>query len=417
MRFEHRAPSGSFGLLTETPMPNPYLPTETLDHTVDLLQNDADTLEQCCLVSKSWVPRTRRHLFANIKFHRPSDLERWKERFPDAANSPAYYTRTLLVHCSHPITASGTEDGDWIRAFSRVRRLDMNNGKQFLGASGVSLAPFHKFSPTLKSLHVGFTLIPHSGIFDLICSFPLLEDLSLEGHDRWFGGDDPRESQTVTRLISPALTGSLDFHTLGVVGKIARQLLDLPNGLHFRTLTLSWNQKTDLSWITELVVKCSHTLESLDIAYAPGRTFVCICTPIRSLTLSQVWTFSPSGSFDLSKATKLRDLVFRSGWRTAEWITPTLQTITPEHQELQQISICVPSWLGSYGSKIKQSLGEAALGRWLDLDRLLLQFWEVHLVLPKVECASMEGQEQIAKDCIGCLFPEVTKSGVVDLGR
>ena len=394
-------------------MSNPYLPTETLDHIVDLLQNDADTLERCCLVSKSWVPRTRKHLFANIKFHRPSGLERWKKRFPDAANSPAYYTRTLLVDCPHPITASGKEEGDWIRAFSRVRKLDVNNGKQ---AWDVFLAPFHEISPTLKSLHVGFTLIPHPGLFDLICSFPLLEDLSLEGHDRWLG---PRESQTVTRLTSPALTGSLDFHTLGVVGKIARQLLDLPNGLHFRTLTLSWDQKTDLSWITELVVKCSHTLESLDIAHTPGCTFVCICTRIRSLILSQDGTARPppSGSFDLSKATKLRDLVFRPGWGTAEWITPTLQTITPEHQELQQISICVPSWVGTYGSDIKQPLGEAAFGRWLDLDRLLLQFWEAHLVIPKVECASLEGQEQIAEDCIGCLFPEITKSRVVDLGR
>ncbi|KAF9644347.1 hypothetical protein BDM02DRAFT_3103092, partial [Thelephora ganbajun] len=47
---------------------HPYLPPETLDYIVDFLHDNRETLEQCCLVSKSWVPRARKHLFADIKF-------------------------------------------------------------------------------------------------------------------------------------------------------------------------------------------------------------------------------------------------------------------------------------------------------------------------------------------------------------
>jgi len=272
-----RVSSGSFSQLTETVMPNSYLPPETLDYTIDLLHGESDTLKQCCLVSKSWVPRTRKHLFADIKFRFPSDLELWKKMFPDVANSPARYARTLLLGYSGPITASGGEESGWIRAFSRVKSLDLNNGNRFLGASGASLTPFHKFSPTLKSLRVGFTLIPHPGLFDLICSFPLLEDLSLKGHDR----DDPHGSQTVTPSTSPALTGSLDFHVLGGAGRITRQLLELPNGLHFRKLALSWDQKTDPSWIAELVGKCSRT-SNASILLLPSvvRAFISAPSPI-----------------------------------------------------------------------------------------------------------------------------------------
>ncbi|KAF9642570.1 hypothetical protein BDM02DRAFT_3105483, partial [Thelephora ganbajun] len=49
-------------------MSDPHLPPEVCDYIVDLLHNKPDTLGWCCLVSRSWIPRTRKHLFADIKF-------------------------------------------------------------------------------------------------------------------------------------------------------------------------------------------------------------------------------------------------------------------------------------------------------------------------------------------------------------
>ncbi|KAF9645264.1 hypothetical protein BDM02DRAFT_3073690, partial [Thelephora ganbajun] len=57
--------------LTQTTMSSPHqshLPPEILDYIVDLLHDEPETLKQCCLVSKSWVSRTRKHLFANVEF-------------------------------------------------------------------------------------------------------------------------------------------------------------------------------------------------------------------------------------------------------------------------------------------------------------------------------------------------------------
>ncbi|KAF9642961.1 hypothetical protein BDM02DRAFT_3104213, partial [Thelephora ganbajun] len=57
--------------MSQTTMSNPHkphLPPEILDYIVDFLYNEPETLKQCCLVSKSWVPRTRKHLFADINF-------------------------------------------------------------------------------------------------------------------------------------------------------------------------------------------------------------------------------------------------------------------------------------------------------------------------------------------------------------
>ena len=55
-----------YGVRPKTVMSDPYLAPETLDRIVDLLHNKREPLKACCLVSKSWVSRTRKHLFADI---------------------------------------------------------------------------------------------------------------------------------------------------------------------------------------------------------------------------------------------------------------------------------------------------------------------------------------------------------------
>ena len=271
-------------LSTRTAMSNPHrnLPPEILDHFIDLLHDEPETLKQCCLVSKSWVPRTRRHLFADIKFRSASDLESWKKTFPDAANSPAYHARTLLVGCPQLVTASDAEEGGWIRTFSGLANLNVDNGRLYFN-SWDSFDPFHRFAPTLKSLRMCPVRPPCPRVFNLICSFPLLEDLALEGRSGLYGNNgDSHGPRTIVPSTSPPLTGSLDLAILEGVGSAARQLLDFPNGLHFRKLIFLWDRMEDLQWVTELVATCSHSLESLDITYSFRRTSVFLLRPRRS---------------------------------------------------------------------------------------------------------------------------------------
>ena len=400
----------------QTTMTNPYLVQEIIDYTIDLLHDDPETLKRCCLVSKSWVPRTRKHLFSHIQFRSPSDLEAWKKTFTDVANPPAYHVRTLVVGCPRFVTASDAEEGGWIRAFSGVTSLEVNSVARYdhgVRTSDLSLVPFHEFSPTLKSLHLSSILLPYPALFDFILSFPLLEDLGLSGYqDPQFNGDRPHQPQPVITSTSPPLTGSLDFHLLGGAGDVARRLLDLPGGLHFRKLALSRDQKADLWWITELVMRCSRTLESLEIIHARRRTFIRICVRTDDSTLFQVDL--ERGSFDLSMATNLRDLVFRPESQSAEWITMALQTITPEHRDLQRISIHMPYYLTLLGVGVGKFLGEATCREWSDLDRLLVQFWESRSIRPRVGCVRLGQKQQSTEYCIGCLLPEITKRGIFD---
>ena len=59
-------------------MPHPHLPPELLDHIVDCLHDSEDALRACCLVSKPWISRTRKHLFAQITIRTVSYPLIWK---------------------------------------------------------------------------------------------------------------------------------------------------------------------------------------------------------------------------------------------------------------------------------------------------------------------------------------------------
>ena len=224
----------------------PHHPPKLLDYVVDFLHDSIDVLESCCLVSKSWIPRTRKHLFDRIRFYNASNLELWNTMFRDPSTSSARYTKTLAIDCDI-IAAAGTGEGCCLSlsAFSQVTYLAIDVD----GKSTVSPSPFHAFPPGLESLNMVDYTLPASQIFDLIHSFPLLQDVSVDMFDR----DDRALNEqpiTISPSSSSAFTGSLKLRLRVGMGLIVSRLLSLPNGLYFRRLDLTWNHVTDAVFTT-----------------------------------------------------------------------------------------------------------------------------------------------------------------------
>jgi hypothetical protein len=97
-------------------------------------------------------------------------------------------------------------------------------------------------------------------LFDLICSFPLLDDLHLE---RVTTG--PYADERTVPLTSPKFCESLFVNSS--FKNVIRALLNLPGGLHFTKIRTrcSWEGGTEL--VADLVMRCSSTLESLFVDY------------------------------------------------------------------------------------------------------------------------------------------------------
>ena len=238
-------------VLVETTMSS--LPPELFDLVVDHLDDEPATLKTCCVVSKSWIPRARKHLFACVEFQASrAHIALWKKAFPDPSNSPAHHTRNLSVYGFQTITAADAGAGGWIRTFCNVVHLELARMNR------PSLLPFCGLLTTVRSLSLIHTPIE---VFDLVCSFPLLENLTLVA---LFPTSD--EDGWNAPMTPPKLTGTLDLKMFGKARPVAHKLLDLPGGLHFSEINATFFDD-DAKSVTDLVSGCSETLESLTVTY------------------------------------------------------------------------------------------------------------------------------------------------------
>ena len=127
--------------------------------------------------------------------------------------------------------------------------------------------------------------------------------------------------------------------------------------------------------------------------------------------LLSVWP----AEIDLSKATRLQNLVFRPTSLSVEWITTAFQATVLKHRGLRKISLYIHPQLTFFDADtIKRS---ASYREWLDLDRLLVQFWESRSTSPKVICRTPEGEEGDRRYFTGCFLPELTQRGMVGLNE
>lgn len=266
-------------------MSHPQLPAELLDYIVDFLQDDKYALGRCCLVSKSWITRTRKHLFAEVWFFRSANLQSWKKTFSDPSTSPACYVNSLFVHCPEAAIAADATDGGWIPTFSSLACLEVDTRGCY--EPNLSLAPFHGFSHTVKTLCVLSVDFSTSHILDLACSFPLLESLTVyKFNDASFYEDGRLDMQPTPFQPSsaPAFTGLLEAHVDRGLSPLISQLLSLPIGLRFQRLTLTWSRVEDISLTMELVERCCFTLKSLSIDCKLSGMFVSRVYPRPRLT-------------------------------------------------------------------------------------------------------------------------------------
>ena len=322
------------------------------------------------------------------------------DTFPDPFNSPAHYTRSLAISSLAAITTATTDGFPWVRSFNSIVELAVDT--QMWHDGEVSLVQLRGLSPILKSLRVDRRSIPLSEVFNLTCSFPLLEDLSLRSSfepSNYNPISDPRD----TPLTSPKLTGTLLLERDSLA--VMHRLLDLPGGLRFSKVVVDCFDSS-VGLLVDLVSRCSDTLESLCINFHPSGAFHLLPVVGDNLPLTvYVGTPGTSPPLDLSKVTKLKRLEFQ--WHTSivQWITSTIQTVESPH--LRQITVAM-----STSASFDYPIEEAICREWQDLDRLLFQLWTSRSILPKITyvskwCADNLGVYESS------LVPELTSRGAV----
>jgi hypothetical protein len=134
----------------------------------------------------------------------------------------------------------------------------------------------------------------------------------------------------------------------------------------------------------------------------PRVRFLQLLQVVNNLPLLVAADTSGTPPLDLSKAVKLKELLFRCGKLNLPRITMALQTV--QSKNLQQITI------NPYGTFVNP-IGATDPQEWQDLDRLLVQFWTSHSIRPKIVYQAGKG----LNDLVPSLLPELMGRGAVYL--
>ena len=377
----------------------PYLPSEILDLIVDHLYDNPTTLKACALASKSWIPRTRRHLFAHIEFGSAGcHIRLWMKAFPDPSNSPACYTRSLRFSDPSTIAAASTVAIAWVSHFCYIVELRVDAISP-VPQNPVSLVQLCGLSPTLRFLHLSSLSTAISEVLGLICSFPLLEDLRL-----CFVTTTSDTDGVDTLPTPPRLIGTLSIVAIDQTDALTRGLLSLPGGLHFTRLTVACLTQGSKS-VNDLVSRCSDTLKSITITYNPIGGFTPVSVADRH---SPFAAYRQPPPLILSSAIRLRNVKFRFLGPSVRWIITTFQTA--KTTSLRQITITIVLY-----SVSTRAFGETICREWQDLDHLLDELWTSSSVRSKIAFETREGNNHHLRKRALILLPRLMSKGAVKL--
>jgi hypothetical protein len=254
-------------------------PQEIVDDIIDHFNSGPPPenlqLQTCSLVSKSWVPRSRRSLFRDVSFPGKNGFERWCKAIPPGSDGIASYTRVLrlsdpLQKLMDPVLLQNHLDH-----FTSFRSL------RCLVFFVVDLSAFDRNSitncfrhfETVQTLVFHNVVSPITNILLLTYLFPKLQRLDIEDLKPprdMLVMDVPMEAEPFmlrTLETAPTLRGSFRMAKIPVgASQLLSWFLKFP--LSFEEIRLTGCDWTSTEPLTRLIEACGPDLRLLEI-YVP----------------------------------------------------------------------------------------------------------------------------------------------------
>jgi len=252
---------------TATAHAAPIIPTEIIDQILDHLIADSgscdDSLRSCSLVSKSWVPSCRRHLFYTIVFY-SGDVAKWLKTFPVPEESPAHYVKYLrfLLGGRYGVPEKFSKHTPW---FTNVEKmvLIMDTTSSPRRIFPLARLPQSVTSLTIRAGHSGVDLTQTR---DILAHLPNLNDLILSGGFV----TRPKFEKRLPGLgkgLRGRFGGELRIKDGYTDWYIVNMLLEVPTGLHFTKLYVDASRMCLLQTV-RLAEACCKTLVNLSLSCA-----------------------------------------------------------------------------------------------------------------------------------------------------
>ena len=237
----------------------PRIPEDIIDEILDHLAADSDfkSLRACALLSRSWVPSSRRHLFHTVDLTW-GKMDRWYNTFPVPEESPAHHV--LVLHISNnAIDWVPVKFFDHAPRFTNVRKLFLFGGEHCAGPRVPSL---WKLPESVTSLAIsasnGASLVK---IWEIVAQLPNLDDLSLQGR---FIQADRSALLGIGTVPRGRFGGKLVLRNVYGAGRGHIEFLEILTGSPFSRVEIDYAREY-IPAVIRLVEACSQTIVKLSL--------------------------------------------------------------------------------------------------------------------------------------------------------
>ena len=235
----------------------PRIPHDIIEEILNHLATDAGvgSLRPCALVSKSWTPSCRRHLFHTVDFT-SKRVDRWLKTFPIPEQSPAHHARILRIWVGGPgwVPDEFFEHTPW---FTNVHSIYLLGWEKFLE---FRIPSVWRLPESITSLTIGTCGVTVAEIRDIMALLPNLDNLSIRGPRLPV---DRRELAGAGTDLRGRFGGKLELRNVRYDNKdVMSILLEIPTGLRFTEVEIEWTRNC-LPSVVRLVQVCHKTIVKL----------------------------------------------------------------------------------------------------------------------------------------------------------
>jgi len=237
----------------------PRIPLDIIDEILNHLpagEAGSGSLQACSLVSKSWIPSCRQHLFRVVNFTSKTMVNRWLIAFPVPEQSPAHHVRRLGIWLEAPgwVPEEFFEHTPW---FTNVRSIYLSGR----GMAPKLHIPSHwRLPESVTSLTVGYCRVTLVELRGIMARLPNLDNLALPALHIPPGR---RELPGIGTVLKGRVGGKLILHNIRCDSKgIMNMLLEVPTGLRFTEVEIDCARGCLPSVVT-LVEACCKTIVKL----------------------------------------------------------------------------------------------------------------------------------------------------------
>ena len=265
-------------------------PQEIIDEIIDCCSGEKRTLIACSLTSRTWVYRTRKHLFSKLTLTdktlpvwcgivvTPTTGRKLPQPLPNSYPPPSlsyasswlssYVTSLQLVpkYSKNSKNNLGAQEllraKSHLSAFTNLKSLALT-AISFAHFDNASLkACFGSLAETVSELKLWACSLGEKKFFAFLSLFPHLESLEVNGN-MWLSSGSAEKTGTLEKG-SPTLRGSFTasdftYDNLGLLESLATAKVE------YHTITLGWNPPSTFPKFNTLFVKCKDHLKTLTL--------------------------------------------------------------------------------------------------------------------------------------------------------